>query len=102
MRPRVGASKRRERYGAGWTRLMPSRITPKGERRFYDYETSKAIEVMREDGFYSFKYDFRPDAWERINKHGVKHGGGDAGSVLKTLFYVGLVAAYSALRACAH
>jgi hypothetical protein len=51
------------------------------------------------------KYDFRPNAWELVNKHGVKArhggGGGDGAEVLKTLFYIGLFVAAVALKVCA-
>lgn len=78
-------------------------VTNKGDRKFGDYNSSTAVEGLRSDGFVSMKYDFRPDAWERVNKHGVKasHGGGGGAEALKTLFYIGLVIAAIALKVCA-
>ena len=80
-------------------------ITPKGERRVGDYMSSAAVEGLRADGFVSMKYDFRHNAWELVNKHGVKArhggGGGGGGEVLKTLFYIGLFIAAVALKVCA-
>lgn len=83
--------------------IAASYVTPKGERKFGEYHNSTAVEGLRADGFSSMKYDFRPDAWELVNKHGVKnrHGGGDAGAVLKTLLYIGLFIAFVGLRVCA-
>jgi hypothetical protein len=46
------------------------RVTPKGERKFGEYESSYAVERMRNDGFYDFTYDYRPNAWERANTKG--------------------------------
>jgi hypothetical protein len=79
-------------------------VTPKGERRIGNYEGSKAVELLRGDGFYTFRYDSRPDAWELVTKQGAKHrhGGGNVGSALRTLLWIGLVIGYVALRACAH
>jgi hypothetical protein len=92
-------------YGAGFIvrEIAGGRVTPKGERRVGDYNTSTGVEGLRADGFVSMKYDSRPNAWELVNKHGVKasHGGGDGGEVLKTLFYVGLFVAAIALKVCA-
>ncbi|MBA3459108.1 MAG: hypothetical protein H0T46_04040 [Deltaproteobacteria bacterium] len=92
-------------YGAGFIarEIASSRVTPKGERKFGDYHGSTAVEGLRADGFVSMKYDYRPNAWELINKNGVKasHGGGDGAEVLKTLFYVGLFVAAIALKVCA-
>lgn len=78
-------------------------VTAKGERKFDDYMSSSAVEGLRADGFVSMKYDFRANAWELVNKHGVKarHGGGDGAEALKTLFYIGLVIAAIALKVCA-
>lgn len=78
-------------------------VTNKGDRKFGDYHGSTGVEGLRADGFVGMKYDFRPNAWELVNKHGVKarHGGGDGAEVLKTLFYVGLVIAAIALKVCA-
>ena len=80
-------------------------ITPKGERRVGDYLSSAAVEGLRADGFVAMKYDFRHNAWELVNKHGVKArhggGGGGGGEVLKTLFYIGLFIAAVALKVCA-
>lgn len=75
-------------------------VTTKGDRKFGDYNGSTAVEGLRADGFVSMKYDFRPDAWERVNKHGVKasHGGGDGMEVLKTLGWIGLVVVLIALK----
>jgi hypothetical protein len=58
---------------------------------------------LRADGFSSMKYDFRTNAWELVNKHGVKarHSGGDGAEVLKTLFWVGVFIAAIALKVCA-
>ncbi len=56
------------------------------------------------DGFVSMKYDYRPNAWELVNKHGVKRhggGGGDGAEVLKQLIYIGLFVAAVALKVCA-
>lgn len=79
-------------------------VTPRGERRIGNYLGSKAIEILRRDGFYTFRYDSRPDAWELVTKHGAKHrhGGGDAGASLRTLLWIGLVVVGIAARACAH
>ena len=92
-------------YGAGFIarEIAASRVTPKGERKFGEYHNSTAVEGLRADGFVSMKYDFRPNAWELVNKHGVKasHGGGDGAEVLKTLFYIGLFVAAIALKVCA-
>ena len=92
-------------WGGGFIarEVAASRITPNGERKFGEYSNSTAVEGLRADGFVSMKYDFRPNAWELVNKHGVKarHGGGDGGEVLKTLFYIGLFIAAVALKVCA-
>ena len=93
-------------WGGGFMvrEIVSGRVTPKGERRVGDYQTSSAVEGLRADGFVSMKYDFRSNAWELVNKHGVKarHGGGDGAEVLKTLFYIGLFIAAVALKVCAH
>lgn len=50
------------------------------------------------------KYDYKPDAWELVNKHGVKarHGGvGDGGEALKWVLQIGLVVLVIALKVCA-
>ncbi len=75
-------------------------VTTKGDRKFGDYNSSTAVEGLRADGFVSMKYDFRPNAWELVNKHGVKarHGGGDSGEVLKTLGWIALVILVIALK----
>ena len=92
-------------WGAGFIgrEIAAGRITPKGERKFGEYHNSSAVEGLRSDGFVSMKYDFRPNAWELVNKHGVKarHGGGDGMEVLKTLGYVGLFIALIGLKVCA-
>jgi len=94
-------------YGLGFAArdIAAGIITPKGERRVGDYRTSTAVEGLRADGFVSMKYDYRPNAWELVNKHGVKArhggGGGDGAEVLKTLFYIGLFVAAVALKVCA-
>lgn len=94
-------------YGLGFVArsIVAGRITPQGERRVGDYQTSTAVAGLRADGFVSMKYDFRPNAWELVNKHGVKarHGGAgsDGAEVLKTLFYIGLFVAAVALKVCA-
>lgn len=92
-------------YGLGFAarEVAAGIVTPKGERRVGDYTSSSAVEGLRADGFVSMKYDYRPNAWELVNKHGVKasHGGGDGGEVLKTLFYVGLFIALIGLKVCA-
>jgi hypothetical protein len=79
-------------------------VTPRGERRIGDYLGSKAIKIMHRDGFYSFRYDSRPNAWELVTKHGAKHrhGGGNVGAELRALFWVGLIIIGIAARACAH
>jgi hypothetical protein len=74
-------------------------VTAKEERKFGDYSSSAAVEGLRADGFVSMKYDFRADAWERVNKHGVKAAGGGEGlEVLKTLGWIGLVVVLIALK----
>ncbi len=93
-------------WGGGFIarEIASSKVTPKGERRYGDYNGSTAVEGLRADGFVSMKYDFRPNAWELVNKHGVKArhgGGGDGAEVLKTLFYIGLFIAAIGLKVCA-
>lgn len=93
-------------YGAGFIarEIAAAKVTPKGERKFGEYHNSTAVEGLRADGFVSMKYDFRSNAWELVNKHGVKArhgGGGDGAEVLKTLFYIGLFIAAIALKVCA-
>jgi hypothetical protein len=78
------------------------RLTPKGERKFGDYLVSYAVERMRSDGFYEFKYDSRPNAWERVNVHGAKHpasGGLDSISP-RSWVYIGAAILFIALRFC--
>ena len=92
-------------YGAGFIarEVAAGIVTPKGERKFGEYQSSGGVEGLRADGFVSMKYDFRPNAWELVNKHGVKarHGGGDGAEVLKTLFWIGLFVVAVALKVCA-
>ena len=92
-------------YGAGFIarEVAAGIVTPKGERKFGEYQNSGGVEGLRADGFVSMKYDFRPNAWELVNKHGVKarHGGGDGAEVLKTLFWIGLFVVAVALKVCA-
>lgn len=92
-------------WGAGFIarHVVAGVITPAGERKYGDYSGSAAVDGLRSDGFVSMKYDFRANAWELVNKHGVKarHGGGDGAEVLKTLFWVGLFVAAIALKVCA-
>ena len=78
-------------------------MTAKGERKFGEYSNSQAVEGLRADGFASMKYDFRANAWELVNKHGVKarHGGGDGAEVLKTLGWIGVIVVFVALKFCA-
>ncbi|MFN0251971.1 MAG: hypothetical protein ACKV2T_34160 [Kofleriaceae bacterium] len=79
--------------------IAANAVTAKGERKFGEYASSSAVEGLRADGFVSMKYDFRPDAWERVNKHGVKAAGGGEGiEVLKTLGWIGLVIVLIALK----
>lgn len=75
-------------------------VTAKGERKFGEFQSSPAVEGLRADGFVSMKYDFRPNAWELVNKHGVqsRHGGGDGIEVLKTIGWVALVILLIALK----
>ena len=92
-------------YGAGFIarEVAAGFVTPKSERKFGDYNGSSAVEGLRSDGFVSMKYDFRTNAWELVNKHGVKarHGGGDGGEVLKTLFWIGIFVVAVGLKVCA-
>ncbi len=93
-------------YGAGFIarEVAAGIVTPKGERKFGDYQGSAAVEGLRADGFSSMKYDFRLNAWELVNKHGVKarHGGfGEGGEVLKTLFWIGIFVVAVGLKVCA-
>lgn len=74
-------------------------VTPRGNRRYSDYTTSHALDVLRKDGFYNFRYDFRPNAWQLINKHGVKHRGG-AGASAGSLIYIGLLVLFLSLKVC--
>jgi hypothetical protein len=89
--------------GAAWLArgIAAARVTPKDERRFSDYEMSYAVEQLRSDGFDTFKYDSRPNAWTLVTKQGAvhRHGGGDLGSTLKALFYIALVVGYILIRA---
>ncbi|MCX5743933.1 MAG: hypothetical protein NT062_15695 [Proteobacteria bacterium] len=92
-------------YGLGFVAraIGASVITPKGERKFDDYRTTTAHQGLRDDGFFTMKYDYRPDAWELVNKHGVKarHGGmGDSGEALKWVIQIGLVILVIALKVC--
>lgn len=92
-------------WGLGFVarEVVANIVTAKGERKFGDYMSSPAVEGLRADGFVSMKYDFRANAWELVNKHGVKarHGGGGGADALKTLAYIGLVVAAIALKVCA-
>lgn len=93
-------------YGLGFVAraIGASMITPKGERSYNDYQSTTAYQGLREDGFGSMKYDYKPDAWELVNKHGVKarHGGvGDGGEALKWVLQIGLVVLVIALKVCA-
>ena len=92
-------------WGAGFVarEVAAGYVTPKGDRKFGDYHGSAGVEGLRGDGFSSMKYDFRANAWELVNKHGVKarHGGGDGMEVLKTLFWIGIFVAAVALKVCA-
>jgi len=92
-------------WGAGFIarEVAAGFVTPKGERKFGEYQSSNAVEGLRNDGFISMKYDFRTNAWELVNKHGVqaRHGGGDGAEVLKTLFWIGIFVAAVALKVCA-
>lgn len=91
-------------WGLGFVgrEIAASFVTPKGERRFNNYRESTAFAGLRGDGFSSMKYDFRPDAWELVNKQGVKarHSGGDAGTALKWVIQIGLVIFLIAIRVC--
>ncbi|MEO8699996.1 MAG: hypothetical protein ABI867_08125 [Kofleriaceae bacterium] len=93
-------------FGLGYAgrSIVASLIVPKGERTFGDYYGSRAFEGLREDGFMSMKYDFRPNAWELVNTQGVKarHSGGDGTEALKAMGYVGLVILVVGLRFCMH
>jgi hypothetical protein len=75
-------------------------VVNKGDRKFGDYNSSQAVEGLRADGFVSMKYDFRPNAWELVNKHGVqaRHGGGDGAEVFKTLGWIAVVVVAIALK----
>lgn len=91
-------------YGAGFIgREIAARfVTPKGERLFNNYRESAAYAGLRADGFSSMKYDFRADAWELVNKQGVKarHQGGDGAAALKWMIQIGVVILLIALRVC--
>jgi hypothetical protein len=88
--------------GVAWLArgIAAMRVTPKGEHKFNDYMVSYAVEQLRSDGFYSFNYDSRPDAWTLVTRQGVahRHGGGKLGASLKVLFYIALAAGYIILR----
>ncbi len=88
--------------GYGVREIAAAYVTPKGERRFGDYQGSTALEGLRKDGFHSMKYDFRSDAWNLVNKQGVKHrhAGGDAGVALKWILQIGAVILFISLRVC--
>jgi len=91
-------------FGLGYAarEIAAAYVTPKGERRFGDYQGSTAVEGLRKDGFHSMKYDFRADAWNLVNKQGVKHrhAGGDAGVALKWILQIGAVILFISLRVC--
>jgi hypothetical protein len=93
-------------FGLGYIgrSIVGSLVAGKDDRKFGDYYGSRAFEGLREDGFVSMKYDFRPNAWELVNTQGVKarHGGGDGTEALKALGYVGLVILVVGLRFCMH
>jgi hypothetical protein len=92
-------------FGAGFIvrAIAATRVTPAGERRMGEYMGSSAVEGLRGDGFFTFRYDSRPDAWTLVNKQGAKHrhAGGNVGVALKTLLYAALVIGFIALRVCA-
>ncbi len=90
-------------WGLGFVgrEIAASFVTPKGERRFNNYRESNAFAGLRGDGFSSMKYDFRPDAWELVNKQGVKaRHGTDSGDALKWIVQIGVVILLIALRVC--
>jgi hypothetical protein len=78
-------------------------ITDRGDKRFDDYHGCRGEQGLRDDGFFSMKYDFRANAWELVNQQGVKarHSGGGGMEALKTIGYIGLFFALVGLRVCA-
>ncbi|HEY4238303.1 MAG TPA: hypothetical protein VGM88_00730 [Kofleriaceae bacterium] len=91
-------------FGLGYVgrEIAAGLVTPKGERRFSQYTGSAAYQGLRQDGFTSMNYDFRPNAWRLVNEQGIKrrHEGGASGQALRVILQVGVVVALIALRVC--
>jgi len=70
-----------------------------GGRDYRDYETCNAYTSLRGDGYYEIRYDGRPNAWELVNKEGVKRRT-DSNEALKAFGYIAVFALIAALRIC--